>query len=269
MSGHTAQRSGGGQPLATRRGGAGKVAGVTHVAMVAGTYRPERCGVAHYVQRLRSVLDERGVSSVVLTTKEAACASKDPRVKGVVRGWGGGSLPALVRAVRSVRADVIHIQHAAGTYGFKRAVFFLPPLLRAAGVRAPLVTTVHEYAWWEWEPRLVPRGAVEALKTWGQRRGLWDREDGFLLTGSDALITTNAHFADAIIERLPGLAPRLYHAPLVANVDVVPVKRDEARDEVRSRFGWPLEAPVVAFFGFLRPVKGLETLLKAFVNVLE
>ena len=46
--------------------------GVTRVVMVTGTYRPERCGVAHYVQRLRSALDERGVSSLVLTTREAA-----------------------------------------------------------------------------------------------------------------------------------------------------------------------------------------------------
>jgi glycosyltransferase involved in cell wall biosynthesis len=237
--------------------------------MVAGTYRPERCGVAHYTRRLRSALDERGISSFVLTTGEAARASGDPSVVGAVRGWGLPDLPALVRALRGRRADVIHIQHAAGTYGFKRAVFFLPPLLRAVGVTTPLVTTVHEYAWWEWEPRFVPQRALEEVKTWGQRRGLWDREDGFLLTGSDALITTNAHFADAIIERLPGLAPRLYHAPLVANVDVTPVGRDEARDEVRSRYGWSLEAPVVAYFGFLHPVKGLETLLKAFVNVLE
>ena len=242
---------------------------MTRVAMVAGTYRPERCGVAHYTQRLRSALDERRVSSLVLTTGEAARASGDPSVVGAVRGWGLADLPALVRAVRGVRADVIHIQHAAGTYGFKRALFFLPPLLRAAGVRTPLVTTVHEYAWWEWEPRFVPRGALEVLKTWGQRRGVWDREDGFLLTGSDALITTNAYFADAITARLPGLAPRLYHAPLVANVDVAPVVRDEARDEARSRYGWPPEAQVVAFFGFLHPVKGLETLLEAFAKVLQ
>ena len=239
------------------------------MAMVAGTYRPERCGVAHYVQRLRSALDERGVSSVVLTTKEAACASKDPRVKGVVRGWGGGSLPALVRAVRSVRVDVIHIQHAAGTYGFKRAVFFLPPLLRAAGVRAPLVTTVHEYAWWEWEPRFVPQRMLESLKEWGQRHGVWDREDAFLLTGSDALITTNAPIEAAITERLPGLATRLHHAPLVTNIDVAPVDHNEARDEVRSRYGWPLKAPVIAYFGFLHPVKGIENLLKAHRKVLE
>ena len=246
---------------------------MTRVAMVAGTYRPERCGVAHYTERLRRALNERGVSSLVLTTREAARASKDPDVRGVVRGWGLPDLPALARAVRAaVReegADVIHIQHAAGTYDFKRAVFFLPPLLRAAGCRAPLVTTVHEYGWWEWEPRGVPKKLVEVIKRWGQRRGLWDREDGFLLTGSDALITTNYHAETAIIERLPWLAPRLRRIPLVANVDVVPVDLDEAGEEVRSRYGWPREAEIIAYFGFLHPVKGIENLLKAYRGVLE
>jgi glycosyltransferase involved in cell wall biosynthesis len=163
---------------------------------------------------------------------------------------------------------VVHVQHAAGTYGFKRAVFLLPPLLRAAGCHAPLVTTVHEYGWWEWEPRGVPPRVVEAIKTWGQRRGAWDREDGFLLTGSDALLTTNTHAEEAIKERLPWLAPRLRRIPLVANVDVAPVGRDEARNEARSRYGWPPDAEVIAYFGFLHPVKGIENLLEAYKKVI-
>ena len=245
---------------------------MTRVAMVAGTYRPERDGVAHYVLRLREALVERGISSVVLTTKEAALEARNSEVRGVTGGWGPTDLPALVRGIReAVRdgADVVHVQHAAGTYGFKRAVFFLPPLLRAVGVRVPIVTTVHEYAWWEWEPRGVPSAMVEAAKTWGQSRGLWDREDGFLLTGSDGLITTNAPAENSIKERLPRLAGRLRRIPLVANVDVAFVEGEEARRETRSRFGWPSDAEVVAYFGFLHPVKGIENLLKAHARVLE
>ena len=244
---------------------------MTRVAMVTGTYRPERDGVAHYVLRLRRALAERGISSSVLTTREAALVAHDGEVRGVVDGWGPAGLPALVRGIRgAVRegADVVHVQHAAGTYGFERAVFFLPPLLRAAGVRVPIVTTVHEYAWWEWEPRGVPPALVETVKTWGQRRGLWDREDGFLLTGSDGLITTNAPAENAIKERLPHLAKGLRRIPLVANVDVSPVDREEARREVRSRIGWAQDAEVVAYFGFLHPVKGIENLLKAHVRLL-
>ena len=72
---------------------------MTRVVIVAGTYRPERCGTAHYVQRLRHALDERGVSSYVLTAREAARASEDPGVRGAVRGWGTLDLPELVVAV--------------------------------------------------------------------------------------------------------------------------------------------------------------------------
>jgi len=244
---------------------------VTRVAFISGTYRPDADGVSHYTERLRAALAERGVSSCVLTTRDVARASEDPEVQGVVDGWGPRCLPALVRAVRRAErgwgADLLHVQHAGGTYGFRRAVFFLPALLRAARVRLPLVTTAHEYAWWEWEPRLLPKGLLEAAKAWGQKRALWDREDGFLLTGSQAIVATNAPIADAIAERLPSYRPRLYLIPLAANVDVARVERNEARAALRARFGWPEEAEVVAFFGFLHPVKGLETLLEAFRSV--
>ena len=175
----------------------------------------------------------------------------------------GNLLKVVAELARMIQTEGFQIVHCHGS-----RANLLGTLLKGK-VHVPLVTTVHEYAWWEWEPRFVPKRPLEALKTWGQRRGLWDREDGFLLTGSDALITTNAHFADTITARLPRLSPRLYHAPLVANVDVAPVEREESRDAMRSRYGWPRDAPVIAFFGFLHPVKGLETLLEAFAQVLQ
>jgi glycosyltransferase involved in cell wall biosynthesis len=61
----------------------------------------------------------------------------------------------------------------------------------------------------------------------------------------------------------------LRRIPLVANVDVAPVEPDEVRDEVRARYGWPRDAEIIAYFGFLHPVKGLEVLLKAYRGVLK
>jgi hypothetical protein len=51
---------------------------MTRVVMIAGTYRPKRCGVAHYVQRLREALDEHDVSSLVLTTERRPGTPKIP-----------------------------------------------------------------------------------------------------------------------------------------------------------------------------------------------
>lgn len=64
---------------------------------------------------------------------------------------------------------------------------------------------------------------------WGQCRGWWDREDGFLLTLSDALITTNTDAETVIHERLPQVGKRVYQIAIAPNVEVAPIERTTAR----------------------------------------
>lgn len=234
------------------------------IAFVAGTYQPNSCGVAHYTACLRHQLQEIGIDSIVLTTIDSA---SDPTVKPVVQGWQLRDLLALVRSIHASNADLLHIQHAAGTYGFERAIFLLPLLLRLSGWRKPIVTTVHEYGWWEWQPKNIPPRLIEGLKQWGQLRGWWDREDGFLLTGSEAIVTTNAEAETVMLDRLPALKSRLHRISIAANVEVAPIDRFVARRSIRQKCGWPEDAEIVTFFGFLHPVKGLEILLSAFAEI--
>jgi glycosyltransferase involved in cell wall biosynthesis len=189
-------------------------------------------------------------------------------VKGVVQDWKFADIVSLTPAVHRHRADILHIQHAAGTYGFERAIFLLPLLVRATGWRGKIVTTVHEYGWWEWQPKGIPPQLVEWLKKWGQRRSWWDREDGFLLTLSDAVIATNSDAEAMIHLRLPELTNRLSRIAIATNIEVAPIDRATARQMLREKCTWPEDTIVLAFFGFLHPVKGLETLLPAFKHVL-
>lgn len=241
------------------------------VTFIAGTYKPLHCGVAHYTDRLRIALTQAGVQSVVLTTHDAAATTNNPSIIGITSTWKVPDLLPLVRYVVRLQGrsphlstDILHIQHAAGTYGFERAVFLLPLLLRLSGWHKPIVTTVHEYGWWEWQPNFVPSRFLEWLKMEGQQRGWWDREDGFLLTCSDAIITTNSDAERVIHERLPGLGDRLYRIPIAANIEVAPIQQEAAQQALRQTCNWPTDTDVIAFFGFLHPVKGLETLLSAF-----
>jgi polysaccharide biosynthesis protein PslF len=237
------------------------------IVFIAGTYQPQRCGVAHYTAHLRHGLAQRQIVSKVLTTRSAAQSLNDATVVGVVQNWRFTELGSLVRAVHRSNADLLHIQHAAGTYGFDRSIFLLPLLLRTSGWRCPIVTTVHEYGWWEWQPSGIPPAWIEKLKQWGQKRGWWDREDGFLLTQSNAIITTNREAETAIFDRLPHLKPLIHRIPIAANVEVAPIDRAAARQQLRQTCGWSEDTTVIAFFGFLHPVKGLETLLSAFQQI--
>lgn len=239
-----------------------------HVTMIAGTYEPTRCGVAHYTDRLRTHLDKLGVKSVVLTTKQVAQRACTEDIIGAVKNWRMFELIPLVRSLHASPTDLLHIQHAAGTYGFERALFLLPLLLRATGWHKPIVITVHEYGWWEWQPSWFPSTLLERLKQWGQHHGWWDREDGFLLTLSDAIITTNAEAEAVLRERLPALSDRIHRLAIAPNIEVSPIDQTIARQTLRQTCGWAMNTEIIAFFGFLHPVKGLETLLAAFKQVL-
>ncbi len=235
---------------------------MTRIALIAGTYFPDRCGVADYTAQLRSHLS---IEAIVLTTIEAAKAANDSNVLGVVEDWNLQNLFALVQAIYRTQADILHIQHAAGTYGFDRAIFLLPIVLRATGWHKPIVTTVHEYGWWEWQPKWFSQPLLEGLKQWGQKRQWWDREDGFLLTQSAAIITTNDEAEKVIVDRLP--QANVHRIPIGTNVEVAPC--ETARQRLLDECGWLNDVIAIAFFGFLHPVKGLETLITAFQKVVQ
>jgi len=238
-----------------------------HITFLAGGYQPQRCGVADYLAHLRNALKQQGVVSQVVTTQESSQAVSQPDVIGAVKDWSLPSLMPLVRSLLSHPTDILHIQHAAGSYGFQRPIFLLPLLLRSLGYRPPIVTTAHEYGWWEWEPDWIGENWLEFAKNWGQKRGWWDREDGWLLTGSQAILTPNENIAAIVRDRLPYLSDRLHIIPIAANISVAPSDRPTARHHLRQICGWPDDAEVIAFFGFLHPVKGIETLLQAMQSV--
>jgi len=93
------------------------------------------------------------------------------------------------------------------------------------------------------------------------RRGWWDRETWRFAPRSSALLTTNEGHARVVADRLGRTAVRV---PLVPNVpDFGLVDRADAR----RRLGIPADAQVVAFFGFVHPVKGLRYLIEALARL--
>ena len=205
--------------------------------MVSGRADPERDGVADYVRHLTAALREAGDEVVPV-----------PVV---------GPREAAVR-LRAIAPDVAHVQFAPSAFGFSARPGLLPDLVRGL----PMVTTLHEYGWWS-APRWVPGALWRPL----ERAGWWDRETWRFAPRSSALLTTNDGHAQVVAQRLRRTAVRV---PLAPNVDDLcrtssgaPVDRADAR----RRLGLPADAEVVAFFGFVHPVKGLRYLIEALARL--
>lgn len=195
-------------------------------AVVVGRDDPVRDGVADYVRRLVAHLPSYGVEPVVVEA--------------------GGRVREAARELRRLDPDVVHVQVAPSAYGFSPAVGLLPAL-----VRAPLVTTLHEYGWWQW-PARVPDLVWKPV----ERRGIWDRETGRLTVGAEAVLCTTPGHARVLQERTGRTATVV---PIGPNVERVAADRAQ----VRAQWGLPPDAPVVVFFGFVHPVKGVRWLLRA------
>jgi glycosyltransferase involved in cell wall biosynthesis len=198
--------------------------------MLRGRADPARDGVADYTRHLVAALGRDGVEVEPVPV--------------------AGSLPSVLaaaRRLRRTRPDLVHVQFAPSAFGFAPWVGLLPDL-----VGAPVVTTLHEYGWWA-APSWVPERGWRVL----ERRGLLDREGWRLGPRGAALVTTNAGHAAALRARLGRDAALIPIAPNVP--DAGPA--DRAR--TRERLGVPADADVVAFFGFVHPVKGVRYLVEA------
>jgi glycosyltransferase involved in cell wall biosynthesis len=158
--------------------------------------------------------------------------------------------------VRAGSPDVVHLQFAPSAFGFSGW-----PGAALADLLAtrPLVTTVHEYGWWSWAPR-VPQRLWRPL----ERARLLDRETGRLVPRSAAVVTTNAEHERALHERFPDVG--VHRLPIPPNVTVVP---GTDRAATRARWSVPDDAEVVAFFGFVHPVKGVRYLVDALARLAD
>jgi len=212
------------------------------VALVCGQYDPRRDGVADHVRLLAQHLAaDAGVEVVV-------GAAGDGAPHRLARRWDLAGTAAAGRALAALRPDLVHVHWAPSAFGFA-ATGGLLPLALPPGL--PVVTTLHEYGGWAW-PASVPGWLWAPAERLG-----WDRETALLAPRSAALVVTGEGHAAAVRDRL-------HVEPTVVGLgpNVEPTSQ-LGRAAARAQLGIPAEAEVVAFFGFLHPVKGLRYLVDA------
>ena len=210
------------------------------ILLISGSFPPMKCGVGDYTALLAgSLAASGGITVGVLTGADTG----KPAIPGVemlppVTGWRLGSLTELLRAVRSWQPDIVHLQYPAKGYGRAKMPLLLPLLLGRAGYG--VVQTWHE-----------PLGFLRRLR--------------YLLPAltRDALVVVEPDYSDLV----PGWFRRLIEKkriyrfiPVGANIPVACL--DDSERERRRRELAPDGSNIVAYFGFVAPPKGLESLFR-------
>jgi glycosyltransferase involved in cell wall biosynthesis len=230
------------------------------VIQVVGTFSPRRCGVAHYTARLAEQLAMSEVDSAIASGRaEGESSVPHLTIPGLPHSLVG--LTNLLRAARAWKADWVHVQFAPGTFDRHRSITYFPLLGRL--LRGPRVAvTLHEFGGWAMKPPAPFAKVMDRGFNLAERRGWVDRETLSLISLSDLAVATNQEHVAAIRARSTALAKRLNVVPIGPNV--VPASgRSTERRATRSRLGVDDEEVVILYFGFVHPVKGIETLIRA------
>lgn len=211
------------------------------------------CGVGDYTYHLAHALSLKGVDVHVLTGADARLLTEHTQtasihVHPVVPGWSLRSLPIVGRVIRQVSPTVVHIQYPAkyGRANRSPTANLLSLCAKMAVARVPVVTTLHEF---------------------GERSLLWRTRAVLNVLTSDAVICVNRYDVDRVTRIAPARRT-VFHVPLASNVPVVPLDHTY-RANVRLSLGIGPDDIVIAYFGFITPLKGFETLLLTVQRMLK
>jgi glycosyltransferase involved in cell wall biosynthesis len=229
------------------------------VTLLTGEFPPMRGGVADYTALLANHLRRLGADVSVLTSQRAKSArSAPPWVSPVIEDWGRGVWSAVARHTAAHRSDVVHVQYQTGAFDMSLGVNALPWINRLRGGQPPVVVTFHDLK----EPYVIPK--------LGQARHL---ATAALAAGSDAIVITNSEDLKRVVgprsdrSRWSWARRTVRAIPIGSNIPEV--GRDYDRSLWRARIGARDDELVLAYFGFLGPTKGVDTLVTAFERLLE
>jgi len=206
--------------------------------MISGSYPPMKCGVGSYTKRLaETVAGLPDVEVAVLTDRRAMDFDRNTKVEvmPVMVGWRlRHALRGLFRILKW-RPDVVHIQYPTLGYMGNSLALHFPLILRMLGI--PCVQTWHEST-------------------------LFHSHEYRLTYGLNALISVRKGVREALTQRT---REAIADTPFfwIPNASLLPgVTLTEARQKViRQRYVLEGELLLV-YYGFVAPLKGLESLLE-------
>ena len=207
------------------------------ICLITGSYPPLRCGVGDYASQLARALAAGGNKIHVITSHNVEQGSGEVTVRAVVRRWTIKGMPGLLRAIRNIHPDLVHLQYPTNGYGYRLGPQALVMLCRFTGVK--IITTSHEFI----RARFLRRLSLIPL---------------FLF--SHGLIFTSEEERTSVGTAMPWLRNKLNRASTIIPVGTnIPVDASPGRH--------PGSGKTVSFFGLFFPGRMIELVIDVFGEI--
>ena len=232
--------------------------------VISGAFPPMASGEAANTFHLCGRLAAAGVEVHLLTTQQPRVEQVDGvKVYPIMRRWSWREVGKLGRTIRDTGPDAILLMHLSGIYNNHPMVTFMATLAKRMrpGVRFvtrfenPMFTADQQLS-------LMNRALRRVAVQWA---GASPCSYGFgtLLRDSDAVIALCEYHLERLRIEDPAIKPTSVLIPPPANVTVVADHNGVLRTRGRQALAATRGTFVVGYLGYLYPVKGVETLLRA------
>jgi glycosyltransferase involved in cell wall biosynthesis len=232
------------------------------VAVICSVVPPDRAPEAEHAWMLCEEMAAAGCS-VTLVTRAGATppAPGNFGVRAVMRSWGWRGLPRLRRELERIRPDAVLLIYLGWIYGRHPMITFLPTICRRLP-HLPRVVVQFENTGGADPRRFTHRvGRKLAAKLAGEA-GV-EYRFGTLLRDSDAVIALCRPHLRELARHHPAVAAKASVVPAPPLIRIQPDPAGEARLRARAAAGYAPDDFVLAYFGYLYPEKGVETVLEA------
>jgi glycosyltransferase involved in cell wall biosynthesis len=236
--------------------------------MISGAYPPTRAGEADHARMIAEHLAARGVEVRVLTTRGKETSGENGRsVSRAMRRWSWRELPRLTWQLWRYQPGVLLLIYIGWIYDDHPMITFVPTLAKLVCPGIRCITQFENAIGSEPFRMSLPSRAVRrAFATLlGPKRVHYFY--GTLLHDSDSIVVLSDHHRRGLTEGTEADEKVI----LIPPPPLVPLTKTSTatRAEGRRRLGLSERDFVIAYFGYVYPRKGLETLGAAFRRVIE
>jgi len=236
------------------------------ILVISAAYPPLQAGEATNAFFLCEHLADRKIDVHVLTSR-GNTGTGDARISihPVMNHWSWGEIPRLRSFLRECSPDAILLMYLGLMYDFHPMITFAPTIAKNLFPRVPFITRF-ENVWLSADPArtsFISRTFRKLIvQQWAGRNGI-SYSYGTLLRDSDQIILLcNQHRTYLLKERC-FVDTKAVLIPPPPNIRIGRITNDQ-RQQQRAKLGIGSDDFVIAFFGYIYPVKGVETLLQAF-----
>jgi glycosyltransferase involved in cell wall biosynthesis len=236
------------------------------VLVISAAYPPMHAGESANAHHLCAHLARRGLDVHVLTSVGNVGANDaGVTIHPIMQRWSWREVPRFTRFVKRCAPDAVLLMYLGGMYKYHPMMTFAPTLVKRQLPRVPFVTRYESpFAGAAPTATGLATRVIRKLAAGAAGGSGVGHNSGTLLRDSDHLIVLCEGHRTVLADEAPQARSRIVVIPPAPNVRVSSEPPELARRQGRAKLGVGADDFVIAFFGYVYPKKGIETLLEAF-----